>query len=168
MYLRRAHKLVCQSSLVLQEKNYGVTSVRLEIAFDENVLKLTEVSDGGILGKANHSNLLKSPYVLSWENDMLRENITSTGVIATLTFEVDDNATQKEYPVTVVRAEVLNTNIEDVECNITDGSISVTKKEVEDVSSGEVTTTIGGSGSYTCKKSGNNNFRKYRDQQNRI
>ena len=108
-------------------QNSGVISVQLELVFDKD-LELINVADGGILGTQNHKNSLSSPYVLSWENDFLTENIISTGTIATLTFKVSDNADAKSYPVKVVRAELLDKDINEVPFDVTDGCIKVSGK----------------------------------------
>lgn len=108
--------------------NTGVVSVQLEIEYDKE-LTLVEVVDAGILGETNHSNNYRSPYVLSWENDHIKENITSTGKIATLKFIVDSDAVEKDYPIIIVRAEVLDKDINDVDCTVTNGKIKVKEKE---------------------------------------
>ena len=108
-------------------QNSGVISVQMELVFDEE-LELVNVADGGILGTQNHKDSLASPYVLSWENDYLTEDITSTGTLATLTFKVSDKATSKSYPVRVVRAELLDKDINKVPFDITEGSIKVSGK----------------------------------------
>lgn len=104
--------------------NTGVVSVRLSVTFDAS-LELTEVVDGGILGKYNHSNKLESPYTLSWENDTARENLTTTGKLATLKFKVKEDAFTNDYPITIASAELLDFDINDVECKITNGKVSV-------------------------------------------
>ena len=116
-------------------QNSGVISVQLELEFDDE-LTLVDVSDGEILGAQNHKNTLSSPYVLSWENDFLTENITSTGTIATLTFKVSSKAASKSYPVKVVRAELLDKNINEVPFDITEGSIKVSGKSSANGGSG--------------------------------
>ena len=107
--------------------NSGVISVQLELEFDDDNLSLIKVTDGGILGTSNHSDKLSSPYVLSWENDVLTENLTTTGKIATLKFEVSASAKIDEYSIKIVRAEVLDKDIRDVEYDISNGSITVEK-----------------------------------------
>ena len=107
--------------------NSGVISVQLELEFDDDNLSLTKVTDGGILGTSNHSDKLSSPYVLSWENDVLTENLTTTGKIATLKFEVSASAKIDEYSIKIVRAEVLDKDIRDVVYDISNGSITVEK-----------------------------------------
>lgn len=104
--------------------NAGVVSVRFSVVFDSS-LELTEVVDGGILGKHNHSNKLESPYTLSWENDTARENFTSTGVLATLKFKAKEDAYTNDYPIEIVSAELLDYDINDVEHRITNGKVTV-------------------------------------------
>lgn len=111
--------------------NAGLVSMLLVINFD-SALTLTGVVDGGILGEYNHSNNYKSPYILSWENDRIRENITSTGTLATLKFKVSEDAEVKDYPITITHSELLDKDIIDVECVITNGCVSVNSKNSGD------------------------------------
>ena len=116
-------------------QNSGVICVQLELEFDDE-LTLVNVADGGILGTQNHKDSMNSPYVLSWENDYLTEDITSTGTLVTLTFKVSDKATSKSYPVRVVRAELLDKDINKVPFTITEGNIKVSGKSGGGTSSG--------------------------------
>ena len=109
-------------------ENTGVISMQLELEFNEQ-FTLMEVIDGGILGTCNHSDIFKSSYILSWENDLLTENVANTGKLVSLKFKANEDVALGEYAVRVVRAEVLDTDISEVECTVTNGSITVAKKE---------------------------------------
>ena len=115
--------------------NAGVVSVRLSVTFDAS-LELTEVVDGGILGKYNHSNKLASPYVLSWENDTATQNFTTTGKLVTLKFKVKENTFTNDYPITIASAELLDFDINDVEYKITNGKVSVSGVAQEEPDNG--------------------------------
>lgn len=58
----------------------------LNVTFDDSVLQLITVNDGGILGANAHKPELENPYTLSWSNDTMRTNITDNGTIVTLSF----------------------------------------------------------------------------------
>ena len=108
--------------------NPGVISVLLEVQYNASVLTLTEVSDGGILGTAMHSdNLTLNPYVLSWANDTIASDITANGTMVTLTFAVAENAPLGEYPITLVpeTAEFYNYDVDFVDFNLVGGSVTV-------------------------------------------
>jgi len=70
------------------ENNPGIVTMRLFVEYDEAMLKLVEVNDAGILGTQIHSNNIKSPYILFWENGTGGKDIQTDGEIVTLSFEV--------------------------------------------------------------------------------
>lgn len=125
--------------------NAGLVSLLLEINFDD-ALTLTEVVDGEILGEDNHSDNLCSPFILSWENDEIKENLTSTGKLATLKFRVNADAEIKKYPISITRSELLDKDINDVACSITDGGVVVNDTVSLDITAVNGTTT--GAGTY--------------------
>ena len=116
------------------KNNPGVISVQLKIHYDDEYMTLKDVVDRGILGNENFSNDLgKNPYTLSWENDMLTENICTDGKIAELVFAIDDNAPAGEYYVDVYYNEALNKDIEEVDFLWADGSVVVVDYILGDV-----------------------------------
>ncbi len=125
--------------------NPGIASMLLEISYDRSSMTLKSVEDGGILGDALHSdNLALNPYVLTWANDTVTENIVSNGIIATLTFEISEDAPIGEYPLCVSYEEgsgVFDVNLEPVYFDREAGNISVIDYYFGDVNSdGEVNT----------------------------
>ena len=82
--------------------NPGITGAKILIGYDAGVLTLTNVEDGGILGENVFSDILTAnPYALAWENDTTLINFTEDGVIAILTFHIDDNAENGDVTITV-------------------------------------------------------------------
>lgn len=74
-------------------KNTGLASMQVEIGFDDSVLKLTGVTNGEIFPDEGFvAPELDKSNVLSWQNSKQGSNITSTGVLATLTFTIKENA----------------------------------------------------------------------------
>lgn len=127
-------------------KNPGIISMKLKVNYDESVMTLKTVTDAGILGSATHSNKYSSPYTLTWANDTATENITATGVIVTLSFEVKQGALEGEYPVSVTYNtttddDIINFDLDSVDFDITNGAVTVKNYIVGDVNGdGSVTT----------------------------
>lgn len=135
--------------------NPGVTSVLLTVGFDDKVLTLTNVVDGGILGSAFHSNAKKNPYTLSWANDTATENITANGTAVTLTFAVPENAEiGTTYPITVSydfdNYDVIDKDMNPINFAVSNGAINVVMPECKHVN----VTNVDAKPS-TCKEQGN-------------
>ena len=112
------------------ENNPGVAFMRLSVDYDSNAMKLVEVKDAGILGIEVHSdNLTADPYTLYWENSTIRNNITSNGTAVTLTFEVDENAEEGSYPITVTydntKDDIMDVDFGEVYFNVINGAVEV-------------------------------------------
>ncbi len=111
--------------------NPGLTGASLEIRFNRKVMKLIEVQDGEILGKAVHSNDYDVPYKLLWENDNSKTDFKKNGVIARLTFRVFDSTDAGDYPVQVYynyeNSDIINAKAKKVKLNLRSSSIKVTE-----------------------------------------
>lgn len=83
------------------KNNPGIVSMALQLNYDENVLKLINVEDCGVLGTQVHNPTLGTPYYLNWVNDTATANFTANGDIVILTFEVLENAALGKTAVTV-------------------------------------------------------------------
>lgn len=120
---------------VFVKNNPGIVSMNLKLNYDENILRLTEISDCGIFGKENHKPTLK---YLNWENDTDAENITANGDIVILTFEILKNAPFGKTPITVSydydNCDVCNAAAENVAFAIESGYVDVSDKKTGDVS----------------------------------
>ena len=75
---------------------------------DNTALKLTSVEDGEIWGEAMHSDKRTSPCTLFWDNSTAEESITANGVIATLTFEVLEEAKKGFLGIGASDAKILH------------------------------------------------------------
>ena len=115
------------------DENPGIATVDLDVDFDSNALKLVDVIDNGLIEGATpaHSDHFESPYRLSWENDLAKTDSSATGTLVTLVFEIDENATEGEYAVTVDpnTAEVYSTSLNRADCFVSRGSVEVVKDE---------------------------------------
>ena len=114
--------------------NPGIVSLQVKIKFDEEKLQLISVKDGGILGKEIHHQEEKaSPYVLSWENYVAKENFTENGVLCTLSFRVLSGEAGEELPVTMTVDDygVMNFDLQDLPRSLNYGGVTVTESAAE-------------------------------------
>lgn len=120
------------------DENPGIVNMLLHVKYDTSVLKLKSVSDSGLLGGETHSDAIGAvPYTLCWANDTRTENITATGTIATLTFEVLEGA-ELGTSVIEVYYDYGDAEIMDLDCNLIGFEITNGAVEVSDVLIGDV------------------------------
>ena len=116
--------------------NPGIIAMRLNVGYDESVLRLVNTVDKGVLGKAVHypGPDFHSPYILFWVNGTSRTNYTASGDIATLQFEILKDAVNS--PITVSYDlkgyDILNADDQTVEFSIKNGIVSTVKETVKD------------------------------------
>lgn len=73
--------------------NPGIAAMRLAVEFDENVLTLNSAVDEGVLGSAQFSDIMTSPYILAWNTDNVADtDYTANGTIVTLNFTAKSDA----------------------------------------------------------------------------
>ena len=110
------------------ESNAGITSFAAGFSFDETNLQLVKVEDKkilpGYLGYNGNTNLTKR---LSWGDDLATENITATGVAATLTFKVLKSAAPADYAITLTprNEDIYDKDMSPVACTSENGNIKV-------------------------------------------
>ena len=107
--------------------NSGFVSMSLSVTYDTSALTLISYDDTGVIAGASHSSHFTSPYVLTWENDTLTSNITSTGTIVYLTFLVSEDAKEQDYSI-IVRIPtdgILDANGDTVSASSAMGKITV-------------------------------------------
>ena len=97
--------------------NPGLVGMALNVTFDDSVLQLITVNDGGILGANAHKPELESPYTLSWSNDTMRTNITDNGTIVTLSFLIKETAQKGNSYEIKASYDYDNYDIYDVDSN---------------------------------------------------
>lgn len=108
--------------------NPGVTAVKLVVAFDESVLTLVSAEDKGLFNEGIFSNNYASDYELVWLDALSTENNTATGVIATLTFKVNDDAALGNTVISVYTVganDILDADVNKIELNATAGGVTV-------------------------------------------
>lgn len=83
------------------DTNPGFVSMSLSVTYDTSDLTLISCEYTEVISGSVHSANYISPYVLTWENDTLTSNITSTGTIVYLTFLVSEDAKEQDYSIIV-------------------------------------------------------------------
>ncbi|MBQ7821060.1 MAG: hypothetical protein IJ391_02105, partial [Clostridia bacterium] len=111
--------------------NPGLIVMRLFVEYDDEYFSIKSVTDSGRLGVSTHSNAYdKSPYTFFWNNPLRTTDITASGDLATITFDIADDTPNGTYDIKIYKEDydVLTTDLDkigdDFEC--IDGSIKVT------------------------------------------
>lgn len=108
------------------ENNPGLTMMRLKLNYDANNLQLVGVTDGGLLGTANHSSAYASnPYYLYWTNALAKNDYTANGVIATLQFKAIGKSGDYAVSVSANYGDVINAYEDEVSFAMVSGTIHV-------------------------------------------
>ena len=153
---------------IMLDNNPGVTAVKIKIRFEKDQLKLVEVKEqeatiSGWKGYTKDFNTANSngEYTLFWANSLIGEDITATGKLVTLTFEVLAGATagSKEITLTPSADDIINNNDEVVTATATNGSITLLAAPISSVTASvdapvkgvalDTTVDLGGTTAYT-------------------
>lgn len=129
--------------------NPGIIALRLGVGYNSDVLTLTGVKDGAILGAESHSDdLSKNPYILYWINGEAETNYVADGTVATLTFSVSDSAAAGDYDITVTVLDSIANVVEDAEtgeqgqtevpCVAVNGKVTVEANQTPDILLGDI------------------------------
>lgn len=109
------------------EYNPGFVSMSLSVTYDTSALMLISCEYTDVISGSVHSANYTSPYILTWENDVLTSNITNTGTIVYLTFLVSEDAKEQDYSI-IVRIPtdgILDANGDTVSASSAMGTITV-------------------------------------------
>ena len=120
------------------ENNSGILAMLYELTYDQSRLKLVGAEDKGLVDGAVFSPKYDNvPYVMVW-NSASRNNFTQDGVLATLKFEVLENAPSGTAFVKIEydQENVFDVDLVDVPILIVNGGVEVEGKE------GSTTTTV--------------------------
>ena len=112
--------------------NSGFVSMSLSVSYDTSALTLIYCDYTDTISHSIHGANYKSPYIMTWENDILTTNIKSTGTIAYLKFRVSEDAEEQDYSINVriPTDGVLNANGESVDVSAAQGTITVSETHV--------------------------------------
>lgn len=136
---------------ITMSNNPGLVSANLYVNYDADVLSLKEVKDGGLLSGVTHSdNYITSPYGLCWVNDTAPENFTVNGVLATLTFEISEDAVTGTTAISLEQ-DILNFDMDNVVFDLVSGNIQIEGKHIHE-------TELIPAKESTCTENGNNEY----------
>ena len=94
--------------------NEGFANLGIQIGYDSDALTLISASNNSDVGATYTSaqNISANPFNMGWDST---SNVTYNGNLATLTFKVNDNATDGTYPITVSYYKGISGNYTDGE-----------------------------------------------------
>lgn len=106
------------SITIAADYNPGFISLQTNLVYDTHALRLTGVADKGLLGSfTSNTNLATRPYPLIWQDALSKTNMTATGEMVTLTFEVIGDATLGSYVISLSDTVAYDTANDPVVCN---------------------------------------------------
>ena len=111
-------------------ENPGLASLRLFLAYHPDVLTLTAVQNGSVLGTeilTCGNDFAAIPYTVLWNDALTHSDYTGTGTLVTYIFTVNDNAEAGETSVAVGIDPVstFNAAMQSVDYAIGNGSVTV-------------------------------------------
>lgn len=126
------------------DSNPGITGGTVDIKFDSTSFKLVGVKNENNLLTCTYDGYSSFPvesgtYTLSWDGGVQHANTSSTGRLATLTFEVVTGATCGEKAITVGRIDFTNTDDEVIGGTGTAGKITLISEITEEQSITNIT-----------------------------
>ena len=115
------------------KNNPGIISMMLHLSYDD-ALTLVSIGDTGLMPGRVHGDVTDT---LFWDSGTSTENLTVNGVIATLTFKVDENAEPGEYGIRFTynndESDIINADFEPVDFAVVNGKIKVSNVIIGDV-----------------------------------
>lgn len=114
-------------------KNPGVVGFSFDVNFDKDSLKLTAVNTAGSImtaGGAAYAGQGAFPvetgkYGVAFDGDLLSANITATGEVVVLKFEVVEGATAGKKDITLTKIDSINFDLDDLGGEAVNGSITL-------------------------------------------
>lgn len=107
-------------------ENPGITGLRFFVAYDKEALKLeravyTKIGGGGLAAVKLDIN----PFVLLWNVSMYE--FTETGVMATLTFSINEGASVGDYPLRLTwgKGDCIDFDLNNLDVKISGGNVHV-------------------------------------------
>ena len=106
------------------ENNSGLVGLMISVYYNSDALKLLSIEDGKLLGNAAFDgNKSEIPYVLSW-TDYAPEANTENGTIATLYFQIRDDAKAGDYSISI-HAQVIDKDLNMAPFDTENGTVTV-------------------------------------------
>lgn len=110
------------------KNNPGITAFNFSVDYPEEVMALTGVEYKTLFSsKASGSKTMTSPFIISWFST-LSEDETANGVIATLTFKVNEDVEAGSYPINLTYDEnnVFDSSFTNIAFSVDNGDVIVT------------------------------------------
>ena len=108
--------------------NPGIIAISFDVEYDSNKLKLVSATDKKLLGTSTSvfgKDLSANPYRLCWD-DLSDRNNEQNGVLATLTFEILEDATgAADINLFLNQGSTFNIDFEDVEFAVAGGKVNI-------------------------------------------
>ena len=117
--------------------NPGIVAMRLFVQYDASKLQLISVSDGGLFGNGNDyfgNDITENPYTLLWEDALTKTNYTANGLLAMLTFKINDGTPLGKTDVAIMMdaGSTFNVDVQNVVFTTQNGSVQICEKTVCD------------------------------------
>lgn len=112
------------------QNNPGIWGMDLAVNYDKSQLTLTNVTNGTVFSSSEwmQGSLSGDKYILSYEASGFEDN-TTNGVLATLEFTVNENATADSFSdisLSYNTGDIINVNFDDIEMSVVSGGINIT------------------------------------------
>lgn len=116
------------------EKNPGIISMGVKLAYDSTKLELTGMENKKLLGNDYTASqyITDNPYSMIWNEGDSLANITTTGTLAVAIFKVKEGAATGETTVTVAATragDIHNFNLDNVGCDFTNATVMIAADE---------------------------------------
>ena len=109
------------------QNNPGITALKFNLDYPTEALTLKNVEYKSLFSSyATGSNKMNSPFTISWFSNS-SSNESANGVLATLTFEISNDAEEGNYPIELSfdPDDVFDSNFDNVEFAISNGAVVV-------------------------------------------
>ncbi len=138
--------------------NPGIVSMRIEVAYDANVLEFVSKAGGDAFGGMAYGPDTANPFIFNWV-DTLNPNNTTNGTFAVLTLKVKEGAALGKSDITVTYDpdDIYDVNFDNVGFETVAGSVTVVCKHanINKIAAVEPTcTTAGSTEGETCADCG--------------
>lgn len=115
------------------QNNSGIVALKINIAYDANVLSLQSVTDAALFPGGSlvvGGNVQANPYTVLWEDSLSRENYTQNGTFVTLKFVVSETAKSGDTAVTVSydAGSTFDTDLNEVSFSTRNGKVQITSE----------------------------------------
>ena len=117
---------------IMLKNNPGIISYRLNVKYDSDALTLENASAADFTD-TSFGPTSKNPFTVLW-SDALHGDNTTNGTIAELTFHVNDDVAEGNYPITITydAEDIFNDDWENVEFETVAGAVNVVSQVVTD------------------------------------